>query len=618
MRALCSRRVPRRGAVLVLAAFMMVAMLGFVAFAVDLGYMMVVRSQLQTAADAAALAATASLGGTEEGVVTIAQEFAGYNKAGSVPVTLSSQDVEFGNWDACGRVFSPSPSMGNAVRVTARCNDATGNNRLFFASIFGIDRFFTEVSAIAMGNPRDIAFVVDLSGSMNNDTEPCWATYEITNDFAPQGYPNVGTDMMQTVYDEFGYGTFPGTLQWVGAPLGVASNSSAYANLTANGGPLTSASIPSTYRILSGDSESTRKTKAYKWMIDYQLAVLMPAAQPTPNSSTSYNYWLKYLDYIIQPKSVSGRGTLPPSQDSRRITGMGNPYTDAYPDATTAECNSYRNKLGYRTYVQFMMDFGSNVPPDGVNCVPLSVNSPLCPFHTEATAGGSFSFPPSEQPTHSIRRSLIAALQEVKSRNNTIPDMNQRDWVAVVTFDTVAGTTIRQSLTGDYDAAMLACTRLQAAADNQSTTATETGLIRALEHIRRPEDGGVGRRGAQKVVVLLTDGIPNLKSSSDTTISNYRIDNPSANFYGGSGSNYYYDAALMQAMRMQLMGWKVFSVGVGLGTDYDFMDRMSRMGLTANPSGQGPRTSGSPLAYENEVSAIFRNIITNPQVRLVR
>ena len=143
----------------------------------------------------------------------------------------------------------------------------------------------------------------------------------------------------------------------------------------------------------------------------------MPAAQPTPSSSTNYNYWAKYLDYVIQSKSVTGRGTLPPSQDSDRITGLANPYSDSYPDAGTTEINSYQNKLGYRTYVQFMMDFGRNVQPDGSNYTPLSANSPYCPYHYEDTAGGRLSFPPREQPTHSIRRALIAAIQEVKSHN---------------------------------------------------------------------------------------------------------------------------------------------------------------------------------------------------------
>jgi hypothetical protein len=127
----------------------------------------------------------------------------------------------------------------------------------------------------------------------------------------------------------------------------------------------------------------------------------------------------------------------------------------------------------------------------------------------------------------------------------------------------------------------------------------------------------VGRINTQKVVVLLTDGMANLKTSSDSTVTAYRAAHPSPNYYGGS-SNYDGDAAIMQASTMKLLGWKVFPVGVGLGCDYDFMDRMSRTGGTANDSGQGPRTGTNPVAYESQLSTIFKNIITNPQVRLVK
>ena len=48
------------------------------------------------------------------------------------------------------------------------------------------DSFASKASAVAMANPRDICFVLELSGSMNDDTEPCWATNEITNTFAPR------------------------------------------------------------------------------------------------------------------------------------------------------------------------------------------------------------------------------------------------------------------------------------------------------------------------------------------------------------------------------------------------------------------------------------------------
>ena len=52
-------------------------------------------------------------------------------------------------------------------------------------------------SAVAMVNPRDIAFVVDLSGSMHFDTMP--------------DQSSANTAFIQTVYDDLGFGTYPGT-----------------------------------------------------------------------------------------------------------------------------------------------------------------------------------------------------------------------------------------------------------------------------------------------------------------------------------------------------------------------------------------------------------------------
>jgi Flp pilus assembly protein TadG len=504
----------RRASIAVLSSLLMVLMIGLLAMSIDVGYVLAVRTQLQNAADSAALAACGVLGGEADNTVDVAKEFAGYHVAGGKSVALLNSDVQIGTWDERNRAFTPGNS-GNAVRVTARRNDGTGGNNLFFARIYGRDSFNQDVTAIATGTPRDIAFVVDLSGSMNDDTEPCWATHQITSDLSPQGYPTVGSDMIQGLYNDFGFGTFPGALQWVGAPAGVTADSRAYANLTKNGGPLTGATVAATYKILTTDNEATRKTKAYRWIIDKQIAVIMPNAVPVPNSATSLGYWTKYLDYVIQSVTVnsgsgtppSNRGALPPSHDSFRITSLNNPNLTSYPSASGAERDSYLNKIGYRTYVQFMMDHGRTSRPDGFNYTPLSVNSPNCPYHDESTAGGMFSFPPREQPTHAARRSLIAAVQEVKLRNNSIADVNQRDWVSIITFDTVAGTVLAQPLTGNYDQAMQTCTRLQAVADDQNSTATETGLLTAKNYMQLPANGGSGRAHTQKVVVLLTDGM---------------------------------------------------------------------------------------------------------------
>jgi hypothetical protein len=253
----------RRGATIVLAAILLVAMLAMIAFSLDVGYIVLVRTQLQVAADASAMAAVGSLGSPPGEVIDVAKQYAAYHFGGGVPVQLIDKDVEFGNWDTTTRIFAPTAEVGNAIRVTARRDSSTnGESPLFFANVFGKRSFSMSASAVAMANPRDIAFVVDLSGSMNDDTEPAWATGAINSAFAPKGYPTVGHELMKNVYEDFGFGAYPGAMEYIGKPLGVASDSYAYAEMTKDGGPLTQNSIAAAYRITPTDTEAIRKQKA--------------------------------------------------------------------------------------------------------------------------------------------------------------------------------------------------------------------------------------------------------------------------------------------------------------------------------------------------------------------
>src|SRR5690606_6705855 len=105
---------------------------------------------------------------------------------------------------------------GNAVRVIAR-RDALhgGQSPSFFGQILGSKGHDIQAEAIAMGNPRDICFVFDLSGSMNDDTSPGWS-----GNGQPSGkYADIMRDMMQKVFDEFGYGDYPGKTEDMGKPL---------------------------------------------------------------------------------------------------------------------------------------------------------------------------------------------------------------------------------------------------------------------------------------------------------------------------------------------------------------------------------------------------------------
>jgi Flp pilus assembly protein TadG len=160
----------RRGTVTVLVALLMVPFLGMVAFALDIAWIVQSRSDLQSAADSAALAGAEQLtngfvqyslpGQTLQGTIlstaesnatTCAKNFASYNTAGGVSsLTLNNADVQFGFTDASNN-FTPAPAYSgfpNTVKVTVRLDsNANGQLKLFFAPIFGLNS--TPVTATA-------------------------------------------------------------------------------------------------------------------------------------------------------------------------------------------------------------------------------------------------------------------------------------------------------------------------------------------------------------------------------------------------------------------------------------------------------------------------------------
>ena len=133
-----SRKPSRRGVTLMLAVVFSVVMLGLLACAVDLGHVVLVRTQLQVAADSSAMAAAASMRLPRKEMLHVARQFAGYHTAQARSVELLDEEVEYGAWDTKTRRFTPSATPGNAVRVTARADESTtGNSQLFFGKIFG-------------------------------------------------------------------------------------------------------------------------------------------------------------------------------------------------------------------------------------------------------------------------------------------------------------------------------------------------------------------------------------------------------------------------------------------------------------------------------------------------
>ena len=126
------RNHQRRGAILVYAFFLFLAMAGMVALAVDWGRMQVTKSELRAAADAAARFAVAGLQNDLTGSTAAyanAQHSVAENKANGQPISfVPASDVEIGIWTVATRTFVTTTDLNvaNAVRITLRCTAARG------------------------------------------------------------------------------------------------------------------------------------------------------------------------------------------------------------------------------------------------------------------------------------------------------------------------------------------------------------------------------------------------------------------------------------------------------------------------------------------------------------
>ncbi len=167
----------RRGAILPLFALALVALLGFLALAIDVGIVAVAETQAQNAADNAALAGARTLNGsTGTNISTatgMAQAAAASNPIMSRTVTSGQVAVQHGayHYDYTAMTFTPqfppvSPDNYNLTQVTI-----TPTTTSFFSRIFGLSSLNVQATATAAYRPRDVAIVLDFSGSMNNETD---------------------------------------------------------------------------------------------------------------------------------------------------------------------------------------------------------------------------------------------------------------------------------------------------------------------------------------------------------------------------------------------------------------------------------------------------------------
>jgi Flp pilus assembly protein TadG len=232
-----SKRKParpgRRRAILApLAAVLMVPLLGMVAFAVDMGWMTHTQNELQSAADAAALAGARQLldgyvkyyspslvptvtilGQTPTNIfsdtvranvlstakanaTTYAKNYASYNAAGDVSsLKLLDSDIEFGYTDSSGNYTALPTYTGypNTVKVTLR-RDSTANGPLplFFAPVLGVKtaNLTATASATVYGGVIDS---FKINPNFNSGILPVAFDVNLWNNFLKTGQSPDGT-----------------------------------------------------------------------------------------------------------------------------------------------------------------------------------------------------------------------------------------------------------------------------------------------------------------------------------------------------------------------------------------------------------------------------------------
>ncbi len=157
----------QQGAVAIIVAFILLAMLGMGAFAIDIGRWLVVRNELQNASDASALAGAGYL--FPQAPANIVWEQPDWNEAtrqAGLAIPLNSSEntalatgvVVPGWWNFAARTFdtdtlrAPVNDELPAVRVTLakRAGENAGPVAMFFGRLFGVDSIDAHATATAV------------------------------------------------------------------------------------------------------------------------------------------------------------------------------------------------------------------------------------------------------------------------------------------------------------------------------------------------------------------------------------------------------------------------------------------------------------------------------------
>jgi Mg-chelatase subunit ChlD len=578
----------------VLAAFLLVLMMMMLAFSVDLGYLSNMHAELKRATDAAALAGAGVLvDGTDQVELQAFRVFAANPVAGPLFAeedqwVLSAQEdwqqrlgellsahrdthqfeIQVGHWDPDTKTFTQSDVLPSTVRVVTRYANAP----LFFAEAWRPMELVHEeggesheepvpinlaVEAIARYQPRDIALVLDFSGSMNDDSELKRIGWDGTN-------REIVEEGLQQIYEELdspSYGSLPFEPQFV----------------TLVGEPPSTSEMPQiTVEFRSYDVYVTSTKELSNVVMEFEGGTTERIEDLSSPTGAFRGTGDNYNKRIVKVWVKSG------SNDSGDGPGYGERFEDDY-DAIKAffglDSVDYPYPSGSWNSFIYYVKTNYNVKRAGYRRKYGFMT--LSNYWLESRPRYSQTpdlWKVTAQPVTAVKDSTGVFMDYIR-------EVDTEDRVALVIYNSPSeNALVEHNLTEDFDLIEDSVQHRQAAHYNNMTN------IGAGIHEAWLELDANARTGSFKMIVLMTDGIAN------------RPDNARA-------------YALEQADLAAERNYPIVTISLGSGADTSLMQQIADRtgGLHFNIPGMQGITD-----YEEQLLEVFRRIADHRPLLLVK
>ena len=552
----------RHGVILILASLLVVVILMIVALSVDLGVMASANTDIKRATDSAALAGAGSLIDGVNVANLRAFEYLVRNPVGNLDLAggdahweanlgtiltshASNFETQFGHWNAETRTFAVSDKLPSTIRVIASRPDLP----LFFSGIFGYNKFTVDSESIARYQPRDIALVLDFSASMNDDSELKRIDESGNNRTDVE-------DSLEDIYTDLGSVPY-GDLQF--PPQ----------HVTLVGAPPTDKTLPQITVTFRSDDVFVSSSKDLSNIVMQFADGTTEKIEDLELPSSAFRGTGDNADkYITKVWVKSG------TNDSGDGPGYGEPFAD---DSATIITALALNDVEY--------PYPSGSWDDYITYVKTSSNIHRSGYRRSYGHMTLINYWLEKKPAHAQTPDLwkgdaqpIGAVKDaVGVFMDYIQQVDTGDRVALILYNSSSQEAfVEHSLTEDFDTIETTISQRQAGHYDRYTNIGD-GI-----RFARQELVNNGRRGAFKMIVLITDGMANRPYGVDAkqyalnqADLTKQVEFPIATISLGGGA----DKALMQSIADRTDGHHFNIPGSSTVTDYkdDLTDVFSRI-----------------------------------------